>query len=136
MAIAPYSSRIEEVRFIPILKLIIGISITNCLTNWLPKVYANLKGKRGFDAYKRDEIPEEYHYRNHRLVQEIVLVAQPNFYLQGLQTSQQIPRSSNPLQLGRGAHGYANMSDMRTIFFARGPGKKIKCKILMIQCQS
>ncbi|XP_021967716.1 glycerophosphocholine cholinephosphodiesterase ENPP6 [Folsomia candida] len=101
MQIAPYSRRIDT-------------------------VYENLKGRRGFDVYRRDEIPDEYHFKNHRLVQEILLVAQPNFYLQGLQSSQQVPRSPTyvPFRPQRGTHGYTNMTDMRTIFFARGPDFK------------
>jgi hypothetical protein len=38
----------------------------------------------GVDVYKRDEIPEEYHYKNNKLTHEILVVAKPNYYIRGI----------------------------------------------------
>lgn len=74
-------------------------------------MYESLKDKRGFDVYRREDIPEEYHYKNHRLIFEILVVARPNYCLENYRSE--------------GSHGFANMASERTIFFARGPGKII-----------
>lgn len=80
-------------------------------------MYESLKGKKGFDVYRREEIPEKYHYKNHPRIPEILVVARPNYYLQDIGNSHQIPE--------QGSHGFANMPSERTIFFARGPGKMV-----------
>ncbi|ODN05640.1 Ectonucleotide pyrophosphatase/phosphodiesterase family member 6 [Orchesella cincta] len=91
----------------------------------LEQVYEGLKGKEGFDVYRREEIPEHFHYKNNRLVQDILVVAQPNYFIRGLaQSSKQVPRDPATVQYWGGTHGYPNMTEMRTIFFAKGPGFK------------
>lgn len=101
IAITPYAKRVEQ-------------------------VYEGLKGKEGFDVYRREDIPDYFHYKNNRLVQDILVVAKPNYFIRGLQNSKQIPRDPPNVHFFGGVHGYANMTEMRTIFFAKGPGKKEK----------
>jgi len=87
------------------------------------QVYESLKGHEGFDAYRRDEIPDIYRYKKSRLALEILLVAKPNYFIEGLDSPKQIPRElPNNRGYRGGTHGYPNMTEMRTIFFAKGPG--------------
>jgi len=58
-------------------------------------------------------------------VQDILVLAKPKIVIQGLQSSKQIPRDP-PDSRWKGLHGYVNSTDMRTILFAKGPGKLIK----------
>ncbi|CAL8092393.1 unnamed protein product [Orchesella dallaii] len=96
------------------------------------KVYQSLKGGVGFDTYLREEIPENFHYKKSKLVPEILLVAQPNYLILRLGDGEkQIPDDEPPAMKQRfkhfipdGIHGYSNMTDMRTIFFAKGPAFK------------
>lgn len=39
------------------------------------QVYKQLKQMRGMDVYRRDDIPDHYHYKNGRYVQEILVCA-------------------------------------------------------------
>ncbi|XP_046449994.1 glycerophosphocholine cholinephosphodiesterase ENPP6-like [Daphnia pulex] len=91
------------------------------------KVYKQLKHMRGIDVYRRDDIPEEYHYKNGRYVQEILVCAKPGFIISGADSSKQIPRDPStprPMIWG-GLHGYDDKHpDMRTIFMAKGPSFK------------
>lgn len=86
------------------------------------QVYNGLKGHEEFDVYQRDEIPDYFHYKGHRLVQDLLVVAKPNYFIRGMQNSKQIPRDPPDVNFWGGVHGYANMTEMRTIFFAKGPG--------------
>lgn len=46
------------------------------------KVYKQLSQMTGMDVYRRDDIPDEYHYKNGRYVQEILVCAKPgNFFI-------------------------------------------------------
>jgi hypothetical protein len=85
-------------------------------------VYERLQGHEGFDTYRREDIPDEFRYKKHRLVHEILLVAKPNYFIEGLDSPKQIPKDSPNRGLRGGIHGYPNMTEMRTIFFAKGPG--------------
>ena len=76
----------------------------------------------GTTVYLREEIPDEWHYKNGRLVQDILVVAKDKHVIRSLQTSKQIPRDRDPRALWEGTHGYPDMEDMRAIFFAKGPG--------------
>ncbi|KAG8192378.1 hypothetical protein JTE90_029105 [Oedothorax gibbosus] len=86
------------------------------------KVYEALKGVPGLQVYLKDDIPEHYHIKHNRLTLPILLVASKHYYIQGLD----IPGKSIPTgsSISLGSHGYDpyQVSDMRGIFFARGPG--------------
>ncbi|XP_035214155.1 glycerophosphocholine cholinephosphodiesterase ENPP6-like [Stegodyphus dumicola] len=88
----------------------------------LEKVYEALTGIPGLKVYKKDEIPEHYHVKHNRLTLPLLLVASKNYYIQGLD----IPGKSIPTgsSISLGSHGYDPYEepDMRSIFYARGPG--------------
>ncbi|XP_054712344.1 glycerophosphocholine cholinephosphodiesterase ENPP6-like isoform X1 [Uloborus diversus] len=86
------------------------------------KVYQALKGIPGLQVYHKEEIPEHYHLRNNRLMLPILLVADKDYLIEGLD----IPGKSIPTgsSVSLGSHGYDpyQVSDMRSIFYAVGPG--------------
>ncbi|GAB6032703.1 ectonucleotide pyrophosphatase phosphodiesterase [Chamberlinius hualienensis] len=66
-----------------------------------------------FTVYKKEEIPEEYHYRNNRRIMPILLVADEHWAIS----------ESIPTELGN--HGYNNsLPSMRPFFVAHGPAFK------------
>ncbi|XP_076356226.1 glycerophosphocholine cholinephosphodiesterase ENPP6-like isoform X1 [Tachypleus tridentatus] len=78
----------------------------------------------GLQVYKKEDIPEKYHIKGNNLTPPIVLMADPEYYIIGLQDeTRSIPRSS---KVYLGSHGYDpdKTKDMQTIFFARGPAFK------------
>ncbi|ODM96364.1 Ectonucleotide pyrophosphatase/phosphodiesterase family member 6 [Orchesella cincta] len=91
------------------------------------KVYQALQYQEGFDVYLREEIPEDFHYKNGKLVLELLIVAHPNYYLSGFDSDKQIPENlvNASDKIEGGIHGYPdNITEMRTIFYAKGPGFK------------
>lgn len=80
----------------------------------------------GVEVYKREEIPESYHYKNHRFTQEILLVAKRGYFIRGLNSHlKQVPYDDPAYLHWGGIHGYPNMKEMSGIFYAKGPGKKL-----------
>ncbi|HWP82479.1 MAG TPA: ectonucleotide pyrophosphatase/phosphodiesterase [Bacteroidota bacterium] len=74
----------------------------------LANAHPNLK------VYRKSEIPERWHYRNHRRIMPIIAVADDGWTI----TSR---RSSRRWESG-GDHGYDNeLESMRAIFLAHGP---------------
>jgi hypothetical protein len=45
------------------------------------QVYKQLKQMRGMDVYRRDDIPDHYHYKNGRYVQEILVCAKQGTHI-------------------------------------------------------
>ena len=45
------------------------------------QVYNQLKRMPGVDVYRRDDIPDHYHYKNGRYVQQILVVARPGTHI-------------------------------------------------------
>ncbi|CAL8110121.1 unnamed protein product [Orchesella dallaii] len=90
-------------------------------------VYNQVASIPGLDAYRKNDIPEEFHYKKSKLVHDILLVAKPGYFIVGLKGEKQIPMDakSSSVQPYAGSHGYYNSSEMRTIFFASGPGKYV-----------
>ena len=75
-----------------------------------------LNNTRGLKAWRKDKLPERWHYGSNPRIQEIVVVADSSWYI-----------STRPLvgTLNGGAHGYDNRnSDMFAIFYAAGPAFK------------
>lgn len=73
-----------------------------------------------FQVYKKYNVPSEYHYRNHRRIGEIVVIADDGW---------DIADSKQSLHKGSGSvwgnHGYNNSVDsMKPLFLARGPAFK------------
>jgi len=78
-------------------------------------LYESLKRvPEGLEVYKREDIPEDWQYKNNPLVLPLVVVAKPGFAF---------IRSNETSPAEQGQHGYdSSMPDMRSIFYARGPG--------------
>ncbi|CAG7821731.1 unnamed protein product [Allacma fusca] len=88
-------------------------------------VYEQLKQIPGVDVYKKADIPENLHYKNNRIVLDILLVSRVGYIVVGLQSAKQIPRPHPQQSYRIGVHGYTPaLSDIRAIFYARGPAFK------------
>jgi len=79
----------------------------------------------GVDVYKKEDIPEDFHFKRGKLVHDFLLVAKSGFSIVGLKGPKQIPNDgkASSAEPYVGIHGYQNMPDMKTVFFANGPGK-------------
>ncbi|KAK7110986.1 hypothetical protein V1264_014774 [Littorina saxatilis] len=78
-------------------------------------VMAALRKVDHLTAYRKEDIPERYHYTDHRRIMPIIVIADEGWEL-----------AADPkafLDWGaKGDHGYDNeLSSMKPIFFARGP---------------
>lgn len=97
----------------------------------IDKVYGDLvtaKQELGhFRVFKKYEIPDEWHYKNHDRVAPITAVADFGwFILQPYKKEFSVTTLYGPL---KGYHGYdPKYSDMRGIFVATGPGIKKNAK--------
>lgn len=70
--------------------------------------------------YKRDEIPERYHYRNHPHIAPIIGVPDEGWTVT---TREQEARRKPDAEARRGAHGYdPTLRSMHGLFVAAGPG--------------
>ncbi|KAK3592418.1 hypothetical protein CHS0354_036048 [Potamilus streckersoni] len=75
----------------------------------------NLTNHPHMTVYKKQDIPEHWHYKNNRRILPVLLVAEEGWLIVRNRTAY---RQSNQ----RGAHGYDNqLSSMKPIFYARGP---------------
>ncbi len=85
------------------------------------KIYNKLKSEESnFKVYRREEVPEYYHFSNNAMIPEIILIADPGW---SLMTNKDINRYGN-MNSG-GQHGYDNNHiDMHGIFYAIGPDFK------------
>jgi predicted AlkP superfamily pyrophosphatase or phosphodiesterase len=71
-------------------------------------------------VYRKAEIPERYHYRDHRRIAPILCVANDTWYISSRQYIERNKEGFN-----RGNHGFDNQTPgMRAIFIARGPAFK------------
>lgn len=85
------------------------------------KIYNKLKSEESnFKVYRREEVPEYYHFSNNAMIPEIILIAEPGW---SLMTKKDINSYGN-MNSG-GQHGYDNNHiDMHGIFYAIGPDFK------------
>jgi predicted AlkP superfamily pyrophosphatase or phosphodiesterase len=85
------------------------------------KIYNKLKSEENnFKVYRKEEVPEYYHFSKSYLIPEIILVAEPGW---SLITNKELNSYGN--LNSRGQHGYdINYIDMHGIFFAIGPDFK------------
>lgn len=82
----------------------------------LRQTYEKLKGIPHLNTYLKEDIPEEFHYKNNRRVMPIFIVADNHWM---------ISQNSTELKGHGGNHGYSNkLSDMHPIFLAHGPAFK------------
>ncbi|XP_067136126.1 glycerophosphocholine cholinephosphodiesterase ENPP6-like [Centruroides vittatus] len=82
----------------------------------------------GLHVFKKEDIPNHYHFKKHNLVLPILLMADEGYYINPINdTLKMIPSS---LKEYLGFHGYdpyrKDKTDMRGIFYARGPNFKSK----------
>ena len=78
------------------------------------------------NAYKKGEAPKRYHYRNHRRIQPITLVAKEHW---SIATHKNAALDDHERGTTGGAHGYdQTYPSMRGIFVGHGPGFKSNFK--------
>ena len=82
------------------------------------EVYRRLKGAHPhLRVYRREEVPDRYHYRAHPRIQPIIGIADEGWMV----TTRGRAASRGP-GLPRGHHGYPpDVASMRALFLARGP---------------
>jgi len=79
-------------------------------------VYNALKNVQNMTVYKKEDIPEEYHYKRNRRIPPILVVADLGWSI-ALNRSIKVENGGN--------HGYSNKyNDMHPFFIARGPAFK------------
>lgn len=85
----------------------------------IENVYDLLKTQeKNFKVYLKEDLPEHYHYKNHRLIAPIICIAEMGWTLH----SNKVPRWKSD---SGGNHGYDNNHlDMHGIFLATGPNFK------------
>lgn len=82
------------------------------------EILKNISTKlNNFKVYKKNEIPEEYHYQNNRRIAPLLIVAE-----EGWTITDEIKDGSESKSENRGEHGYNNsLPSMRPLFMALGP---------------
>lgn len=84
-------------------------------------VYQQLKaGEEHFSVYRKEDIPERYHLKNHRRVPDLLLVADLGYTI-----NTEAYFSDNPNRPSGATHGFDNqLPEMHAVFLAKGPGLK------------
>uniref|UniRef100_A0A665USG0 glycerophosphocholine cholinephosphodiesterase n=1 Tax=Echeneis naucrates TaxID=173247 RepID=A0A665USG0_ECHNA len=93
--------------------------------NKYKEVYSRLSKVPNMSVYRRQEIPERFHYKGGKFVAPLTLVAEPGWFVSENKAS--LPywknNSLEPTAWQNGWHGYDNeFMDMRGFFLATGPG--------------
>lgn len=118
---------IDLEKFAPSIKFQVSYGATMMLVpedGMLDKLYSDLKNANinGVQVYKKEEIPESYHLKESPMMNDIFLKADKGYFLKSLNESGKvIGEIPKPY---KGHHGFHpdDVPDMRTIFFATGPG--------------
>lgn len=84
-------------------------------------VYDRLKNAHpNMTVYRKQDIPDRFHYKNHRRIMPIIAVADEGYFI--------VTRTPTPEDFAKskiGQHGYDNrLRSMRPLFLARGPSFK------------
>lgn len=89
--------------------------------NDIDSIYSRLKShQKNYKVYRREEVPEYYHFSNNPIIPQIIIIADPGW---SLMTNKDITRYRN--MSSGGQHGYDNNHiDMHGIFYAIGPDFK------------
>lgn len=83
----------------------------------------NASKTMNFTVYKKEDIPQEFHYRDHRRILPIFLLADEGWDVYPQFNESWIPKG----QTVWGNHGYNNsLPSMRPLFIATGPAFKTK----------
>lgn len=87
----------------------------------LESVYSSLKANENhFKVYKKDELPERYHLKNHRRIPELILVADLGYTINTKDFFE-----NHPAYPEGGTHGFDNNEkEMRALFISSGPDFK------------
>ncbi|XP_045196837.2 bis(5'-adenosyl)-triphosphatase enpp4-like [Mercenaria mercenaria] len=122
MAEIDYTNRRIDVSDYIDMTAILHIPAAGPVANILPKanmietVFQNLSRAPHMKVYRKEEIPNRWHYKNHRRVLPILAVADEGWM---------IVKGPEDYKNEKGAHGYDNeLSSMKPIFYARGPNVK------------
>ncbi len=89
-------------------------------------IYNRLKeNELHYKAYKREDVPEYFHYSDNPLISSIVLIAENGWSLETNKTIENNKKYGN-----KGNHGYDNYwMDMNGIFYAEGPSFKVDYRV-------
>lgn len=84
-------------------------------------IYKKLKeNEKHYSVYKREEIPQKWHYRKSNRIGDVIIVAEPGWQLITNRQQKKLHKYGNG-----GIHGYDNDDpQMRGIFYAVGPDFK------------
>lgn len=78
------------------------------------EVLRNLSRAEHMDVYRRQDVPERFHYSNNPRILDIVAIADEHWTI--------VRNASTYKDRSKGAHGYDNtLMSMKPIFYARGP---------------
>lgn len=86
-------------------------------------IYKSIKSKLGEHAkiYRKNEIPERYHYRNNRRIPPILVLPDEGWVLTTRERFEEAKAKPN-FEFSGGSHGYDNkLESMRALFIAHGP---------------
>jgi predicted AlkP superfamily pyrophosphatase or phosphodiesterase len=87
--------------------------------NEIEKSYLKLKQLSNIDVYKKENIPDKWHFKRHHRIKDILIVAKEGWTIlkDNLEGSYYF--------YSKAAHGYDNdLQSMQAIFFAQGPAFK------------
>jgi predicted AlkP superfamily pyrophosphatase or phosphodiesterase len=87
------------------------------------RIWQGLQMKENhFKTYRREETPEQWHYRHHPRIGDLLLVMEPGFYFR----SGSPDTSKAPMSAAWGVHGFDPdvTPEMGAIFYAKGPNIK------------
>uniref|UniRef100_A0A672QND2 glycerophosphocholine cholinephosphodiesterase n=1 Tax=Sinocyclocheilus grahami TaxID=75366 RepID=A0A672QND2_SINGR len=92
------------------------------------EIYQNLSTVDNMNVYKKQEIPDRFHYKNGRFVSTLTLIAEPGWFI--TENKAKLPFWNNSTEEAggwqHGWHGYDNeFMDMRGFFLAQGPDFKM-----------
>ena len=93
----------------------------DCPANQIETVYQQLKqSENHFKVYRKQDVPDYFHFSNHHLISPILVMAEPGWSLKKAEFKTSVFGSAS-----LGDHGYDNFHiDMQGIFFALGPAFK------------
>ncbi len=92
----------------------------------LENIYGKLKeNENHFKVYKKEDVPECFHYSSNPLIPQIVIIAENGWSVETNKSLENLKKYSN-----KGNHGYDNFwLDMHGIFYAMGPAFKVNYRV-------
>ena len=82
---------------------------------------ANVKGMH---VFRKNEIPDSYHYKHHRRIPPIMLTADKGYFIRGFKSGDKTKPTWDVIY--KGHHGYDSykVDEMKTLMYASGPKLK------------